>query len=293
LQLQELPEKLSLGWSIPAFDGGKPILSYTVKVNGETECEATSARICDFAEPRAGMTYEFEVFATNSIGDGAVATYSITMPAPPSTGVYVGPLVTHVMPNPAKPGALVLVVGAMLDIVETISIAGRELEFSIASSNALSVRLPANIAEGLYDIVITSSYGRLTVQDALLVSLDATSPEIDPETDPGTDSESGSGSQENSGSDGQGGTDPTDGSSTDNGSSDGGATDPGTHSQGGSQENSGSDGSGGESEAPVPIDADQGDFPSNVIGFWWIPVLALLLTLLAARRVRAKAETKQ
>jgi hypothetical protein len=197
------------------------------------------------------------------------------------------------MPNPAKPGALVLVVGAMLDIVETISIAGRELEFSIASSNALSVRLPANIAEGLYDIVITSSYGRLTVQDALLVSLDATSPEIDPETDPGTDSESGSGSQENSGSDGQGGTDPTDGSSTDNGSSDGGATDPGTHSQGGSQENSGSDGSGGESEAPVPIDADQGDFPSNVIGFWWIPVLALLLTLLAARRVRAKAETKQ
>jgi hypothetical protein len=289
LQLQELPEKLSLGWSIPAFDGGKPILNYTVKVNGETECEATSARICDFAEPRAGMTYEFEVFATNSIGDGAVATYSITMPAPPSTGVYVGPLVTHVMPNPAKPGALIVVSGAMLDIVETISIAGRELEFSIASSNALSVRLPANIAEGLYDIVITSSYGRLTVQDALLISLITTvidsgdsgeSGEDSGSSGTGNDSSSSSGSGEPGAGDSGSGTD----SGTDNGS--GSGSDSGSGSNGGS--GSGSD-NAGESEAPGAQDGEgsegQGGAPDLM---WLLYLLIVIVLILVVRRIALK-----
>jgi hypothetical protein len=192
LQLHEMPGVLTLGWSAPAFDGGKPILGYTVKVNGKEQCAVTLVRACEFKEPRAGKTYEFEVFATNTIGDGAIANYSITMPAPPK---------------------------------------------------------------------------------------------VDPEPDSGNGPESGSGSQVDPGPAGSGNTD----------SSSGGSTDPDTDSQGGSEGNSGSESGGtdGESPLPPPIDEDQSDFPSNIIGFWWIPVLVLVLTLLAARRVRAKVETKQ
>jgi hypothetical protein len=291
LQLQELPEKLSLGWSIPAFDGGKPILSYTVKVNGETECEATGARICDFEEPRAGMTYEFEVFATNSIGDGAVATYSISIPAPPSTGGYVGPVVTQVMPNPAKPGELIVVSGAMLDIVETVSIAGRELEFSIASSNTLSVRLPANIAEGPYDIVITSSFGRLTVQDALLISLttlvidtdDSDSSEQEPSSGSsgsGNDSGSSVGSDESGAGDSGSGTD----SGADSGS--GSGTDSGSGSNGGSESSSDND---GESEVPVSQEGEDPDVHGGAPYLMWLLYLLIAIAvLLAVRRWLSK-----
>jgi hypothetical protein len=243
------------------------------------------------------MTYEFAVFATNFLGDGPIATFDpITIPALQATGnSYFGPVITHVMPNPAKPGALVLAIGSKLSVVESVAIAGIPLEFSIASDSTLALTLPANLAEGLYDLVITSSFGRLTVQDALVVSLEATSPEIDPETDSSTGSESGSGSQENSGSDASGDNGSSGGSSTDGGSSDGGSTDPGTDSQGGSEGNSGSDSgsSDGESEVPAPIDEDQSDLLAGPIGLWWIPVLALLLTLLAARRARTKTETKR
>jgi hypothetical protein len=289
LQLQELPSKLSLGWSTPAFDGGKPILDYTVKVNGAIECQSVSSRVCEYSEPLAGMTYEFEVFATNSIGDGAVATYSITMPAPPSTGEYVGPMVTKVMPNPAKPGALIVISGSSLDSVQSVAIAGRQLEFSIASANVVSAKLPANIAEGLYDIVITSSYGRLTVQDALRISLAST--EIDGESEQEPDAEtqddgSNSGSQ---GSNNSAGSNSSGESGSKGSESDG--DDPDSSS---GTSNETGEGEGSSSEEPNSGEEDSvavkqpGNIVATAPGIWWFAVAALLLIALTVRVIRKR-----
>jgi hypothetical protein len=200
------------------------------------------------------------------------------------------------MPNPAKPGDLVVVAGSMLDTVQSIAIAGRELEFSIASSNALSVVLPANIAEGLYDLVINSSYGRLTVQDALVVSLTAmtTEPEVEPETesgDGGSSSGGGSGSGNNAGSESSSGTPESSGSGADTGSSGTDTEGAGSNVDGGSTD-SGDNGSGtegpigGETSEPVPGEQET---PGAQAGWlWWIPVIAIALSLLVARRTQSR-----
>ncbi|WP_249883334.1 fibronectin type III domain-containing protein [Candidatus Aquiluna sp. UB-MaderosW2red] len=294
LQLVELEGELVLGWSEPVFNGGSSLLGYKVLVNGAepADCPASADRLCEYTEVLPGQTYEFAVSAENGLGFGQVATYSITIPAPPQTNSsFDGPMITKVTPNPARPGSTVKGIGVKLGTVTKIEIAGREMQFS-ATQDSITFILPANIADGVYDLVLHSSYGRLTIQEALTVSAIAvvvTDPETQPETDPDSGSGSGIGSgdsgTEGSGSNGSGSSNSgTDGSNGDGsaGDPDGSVTKP--------DEGSDSGVSGPESE-PGSGGSDSGEERQGTDFAWlWIALILIALALVIFVRARKRSE---
>jgi len=72
--------KATVSWSPPVFDGGRPILSYTVTVSdGRRKTIKASKTAITFDQIRRHTTYTFTVVATNALGPGDPA--SVTLPA--------------------------------------------------------------------------------------------------------------------------------------------------------------------------------------------------------------------
>ena len=166
-----------VGWTASKFDGGSQIQGYVVFVNGEElegcEPKTASGGSCVMEKWQYSTSYEVEVAAYNEIGLSVFATDLLTTiddPTPPSAMYqYPGPIFETVNPSTAPTGKVVLVTGQRLDLITRMWIGGLETEFSAHSSGRLSFKVPFGLADATYDIVVESSFGRLTIQNALRV----------------------------------------------------------------------------------------------------------------------------
>lgn len=98
-----------------------------------------------------------------------------TAPAPSNPGsaggsgaIYFGPIITS-MPSEVVVGELIEIEGRRLDSVATVSIAGALQEVVSKSATTLVVLLTASTTVGVADLILESSFGKLTVQQALNV----------------------------------------------------------------------------------------------------------------------------
>lgn len=108
------------------------------------------------------------------VGPGPVAP-------PPSASVapYTGPVVNA--PGEAKAvgvGAKVKLDGSKLSGVTKVTINGKDAKVKVNSDGELEITVPAGLAKGTYDLVVTSDSGVLTVQDGIRVDGSASSGEI-------------------------------------------------------------------------------------------------------------------
>jgi len=102
--------------------------------------------------------------------------------APPYTGPMITPPAGVIA---ASAGGKVTIPGSRLGDVSKVEIAGLNAEITVSSDGELSIVVPSGLAAGVYDLVINSSSGRLTVQGAIRVTGSApaaTASEVRPST---------------------------------------------------------------------------------------------------------------
>ncbi len=95
----------------------------------------------------------------------ATSALSVTTPPPPP---YLGPLLNSATPNPAKVGSKVTLSGSTLASVTAVSIDGVEAKDLRVTDTELSFTVP-KVTAGIKDLVVTSSFGSLTVQSLVRV----------------------------------------------------------------------------------------------------------------------------
>jgi len=94
-------------------------------------------------------------------GGGAGAT------PPPYTGPMITPPAGVIA---ASAGGKVTIPGSRLGGVSKVEIAGLDAQVTVNSDGSIEITLPRGLAAGVYDLVITSSSGRLTVQGAIRIT---------------------------------------------------------------------------------------------------------------------------
>jgi hypothetical protein len=83
---------------------------------------------------------------------------------------YTGPVVGVPQITGAVAGGKVVIPGSNLSSVSKVEINGLDATVTINSDGELEVTIPADLAPGTYDLVIVSDAGKLTVQNAIVVS---------------------------------------------------------------------------------------------------------------------------
>ena len=106
---------------------------------------------------------------------GHVRVHSMSTSSPgsapaPAPAPYSGPLPTNYSDRTPAVGDEVVVSGLRLSSITSCTIDGVTAAMSNQSADRFTIVIPAGLEPGLKDLVITSSAGTLTVQDALTVS---------------------------------------------------------------------------------------------------------------------------
>ena len=76
-------KKLVISWAAPLTDGGSPITSYRVSVNGKLVCETSIVQTCEFLNVGFSTKYNVSVIATNAQGSSIAAAAAVTSAAKP------------------------------------------------------------------------------------------------------------------------------------------------------------------------------------------------------------------
>jgi hypothetical protein len=90
-------------------------------------------------------------------------------PPPTSAPIYDGPLVENAPLSITTAGGELTYRGKKLESVSKVVAAGKELRLVSTSASSFTVIVPV-LAAGTYSVTITSDYGQLTTQDALVVA---------------------------------------------------------------------------------------------------------------------------
>lgn len=86
---------------------------------------------------------------------------------PASAAAYTGPIST--VPVSGNAGTSVTLSGQRFETITALSIAGQTVSFTKGANGSLIFTLPAGLAPGRYDLVLTSSFGVITLQSHLTV----------------------------------------------------------------------------------------------------------------------------
>lgn len=98
---------------------------------------------------------------------------------------YTGPVLQT--PGPVAPvaqGSKLVIPGSNLSGVTKVEIGGLEAKVVVNSAGELEVVIPTGLAAGIYDLVVTSSSGKLTVQDGIRISAGASQSAADSDVRP-------------------------------------------------------------------------------------------------------------
>ena len=213
-------QKLRVAWSEPNSDGGSAVTHYMIRKAGD------AAPPCSVVDPStapssgavdedwnfslnqpaalsyeqtslsAGSSYEIAIFACNGIGASAPAILTHSIPTPPTIGntPYPGPILASFAPRTAVTEQVITVSGERLNLIDSMFMGNKPVEYTVISANQLRMKVPAGLADSVYDVIVYSSYGILTAQDALRVMGTPVNEDLAPTpVDPGTDPDSGSG----------------------------------------------------------------------------------------------------
>lgn len=151
--------QVTVSWTV-SDNGGAPITSYTVQCNEETVITLDAATASyTFTGLENGTEYTFKVFASNSEGDGAVATVKATPNAPSGGG---GGVVTYsvtvetadngtvtVSSKSASKGATVTITvapnsGYALSTLTVTDKDGKEIELTKVNDTKYTFKMPAS-----------------------------------------------------------------------------------------------------------------------------------------------------
>lgn len=154
---------------------GGPVATYSISptVSNGLSFDTTTGLLSGSPTAEASaVTYTIQ--ATNVAGSDS-ATFSITVFAPPvvtpiSPPQYEGPMVT----SPRQivfAGDLVDLRGTKLDLLRDLLVGTLKAEIISSTETTLQFRMPSSIPVGIYDLRFESSYGHLTVMQAIEVVL--------------------------------------------------------------------------------------------------------------------------
>jgi hypothetical protein len=109
------------------------------------------------------------------------------MPAANSaTTPYTGPIVTPPAAVAFRPGGKAVLPGSNLSGVSKVSVAGLDANVKVNSAGEIEITVPSSLKPGVYDLVIVSDSGTLTVQDGLRVAAGSSSVGSTSEANPST-----------------------------------------------------------------------------------------------------------
>jgi hypothetical protein len=91
-------------------------------------------------------------------------------PSQVATTPYTGPIVTPPAAVSFRPGGKAVLPGSNLSGVSKVSVAGLDANVKVNSAGELEITVPSSLKPGVYDLVIVSDSGTLTVQDGLRVT---------------------------------------------------------------------------------------------------------------------------
>jgi hypothetical protein len=107
-------------------------------------------------------------------------------PSQAATTPYTGPIVTPPAAVSFRPGGKAVLPGSNLSGVSKVSVAGLDANVKVNSAGELEITVPSSLKPGVYDLVIVSDSGTLTVQDGLRVAAGSSSVGATSEARPST-----------------------------------------------------------------------------------------------------------
>jgi hypothetical protein len=112
-----------------------------------------------------GLAYAFWSDSVSFLGQQSSATGDVARMVP-----FTGPtLNTPAIPSGVRAGSALTIPGSNLSGVTKVEIGGLDAQVKVNASGELEIVVPAGLAAGTYDIVLTSSEGRVTVQSAITI----------------------------------------------------------------------------------------------------------------------------
>jgi hypothetical protein len=138
----------------------------------------------------AGSTISKSGFITSTrfstvfeVGGTVCASGGVT---PTASTPYAGPIVTPPAAVSFRPGAKAVLPGSNLSGVSKVSVAGLDANVKVNSAGEIEITVPSSLKPGVYDLVIVSDSGTLTVQDGLRVASGSSSVGATSEARPST-----------------------------------------------------------------------------------------------------------
>lgn len=159
-----LPLTFSIAPALPAgllFDTSTGIISGTPVVG--TEQVATTYTVTG-VDGTLIETFSLDIEIAAEVIQQVVQNPQVT------DSVYFGPLVTGLSKRTANAGDSMAAFGSRLGSVTHLEIGGRRVEVVELTDSRFAFDLPKDLGAGRYDIVLFSSFGKLTVQDAFEIS---------------------------------------------------------------------------------------------------------------------------
>lgn len=134
--------------------------------------------------PLAGSEQTPGDYTVTSI-DGALSEtfiLSIEVVEPPVVAVpanggssYVGPVIVHLSRFSVSPGDSLAAFGERLESITKLEINGATVGYQDLTSNRFVFDVPLGLMPGKYDLVLYSSFGKITYQDAFEIGISASS----------------------------------------------------------------------------------------------------------------------
>jgi hypothetical protein len=166
---------VTVTWTAPTTGGSPTSYTVTASPGGATCSAAAPATSCTVGGLANGTSYTFVVRASNTAGTSLASTASSSVTPSGAGGAPGGqsgstPAVLLSTPN-ASPNSngVVSLNGTGFELVTEAFIADRPLSIINKSSSGLTFQMPGGFAAGTYDLVLSGSFGTLTLQGAIVI----------------------------------------------------------------------------------------------------------------------------